>query len=203
MPGRQPLPRRVYWVRRLVVLGVPLLVVALVVGFFARGSGAGPEAGPTPSAERTAATTAPATTPPPSPTGPAKPVPDCADSGLSVAVEAKKDGFGAGEKPSFAVTLTNTGSKACVVDSDQVSRTAVVRSGDEVVWSEDPCVGKRQASRPLLLAPGQHDTSTFTWPRVRSAEGCPSGLPAPKNGTYRLDYAVDGVAAARVVFTLG
>jgi len=200
MPGRQPLPRRVYWVRRLVVLGVPLLVVGLVVGFFARGGDPGATA-PEPTVART---TTPPTPTPPSPSASAtKPVPDCAATGLSVKVEAKKDGFGAGEKPSFRVTLTNTGSKACFVDSDQVSRTAVVRSGDEVVWSEDPCAGEDQRSRPLLLAPGQDDTSTFTWPRVRSAEGCGGGLPAPKNGTYRLDYAVDGVAAEKVVFTLG
>ncbi|WP_019135885.1 hypothetical protein [Cellulomonas massiliensis] len=203
MPGRQPLPRRVYWVRRLVVLGVPLLVVAIVVAFLTRGGGAEPEAGPTPTPPERTASAGPTPTPSQTRTGPAAPVPDCADSGLAVAVEATKDSFHAGEKPSFAVTLTNTGPTACVVDSDQVSRTAVVRSGDEVVWSEDPCVGKRQGSRPLLLAPGQDDTSTFTWPRVRSAEGCPSGLPAPKSGTYRLDYAVDGVAASRVVFTLG
>jgi len=51
-PGRQPVPQRVYWVRRFVVLGLPLLLVVLVVWLVAgRGAGAAADdaaAGPVP-----------------------------------------------------------------------------------------------------------------------------------------------------------
>jgi len=111
--------------------------------------------------------------------------------------------FAAGVSPTFAVSITNTGTVACLVDAGEVQREIVITSGADRVWSNHDCVVPGTETRTLLLAAGFTDTTSFAWNRVRSAEGCPQGLPAPGAGTYSAQLNLAGASAPPAVFGLG
>ena len=214
-PGRSGLPRRVFWVRRLVVLGVPLLLVVLLVWWLAgRGSSApaadaSPTVGPTTSPTVSTGSSQPSTRSDEdaalaelAEAAAASDVVVCDADSLSVEAAATQGAFAAGEKPKLTVTVTNRGDEACLVDAGDRFRTVVITSGDDRVWASTDCLGDDPSRRPLLLGPGDSSKETYTWPRVRSAAGCPAGQKAPGNGTYSAQVAVVGVAAAPAVFDL-
>ncbi len=203
MSESRRLPARVYWVRRLVVLGVPLLLIVLVV-WWAAGRGGSDDA-TDPVAETTStAPVAPADEPGPSET-PASDdgVADCAPAGLALAMTADAESFAAGVSPTFTVSITNTGTDPCLVDAGEAQREIVITSGTDRIWSNRDCIVPGTESRTLLLAGGGNDTTSFAWNRVRSAEGCPQGLPAPGAGTYSAQLNLAGASAPPVVFGLG
>ncbi|MBO3095670.1 hypothetical protein [Cellulomonas dongxiuzhuiae] len=192
-PAPRP-PARVYWVRRFVVLGLPLLVVVvLVVWWTGRGSEAAAEADPG---------TVPVATP--SPTTAAEPgVPECAPEQLALAVTPGAEAFAAGVDPTFEVTVTNSGSEPCLVDAGDGRREVVITSGEDRVWSSLDCVPADPDARTLLLAGGQSDVTQLGWPRERSAAGCAGGLPEPGAGTYSVVVGVGGATSPAAVFGLG
>ncbi|MBO9554494.1 hypothetical protein [Cellulomonas sp.] len=198
-PGGR-LPARVYWVRRFVVLGIPLLLIVLVVWLVAgRGSGGGG----TPAA---AATETTVTEPTPSQTKASTGgILECTPDHLALTVAAAAESFPAGVNPAFALTITNTGTEPCLVDAGEAHRQIVVTSGDDRVWSNQDCVAAGTETKSLLLAPGPGgaDAQQLAWNRIRSAAGCPDGLPAPGAGTYSLAFALAGATAPPVVFGLG
>ena len=205
MGAQQPpprLPARVYWVRRLIVLGIPLLVVVLVVVWF---TGRGDDEGATPSAQTT--TTAPPAVEPvvpdPTPSEEAGGVPDCDVTTLALAMTATAESFGPGVSPSFNVSITNIGSVPCLVDAGEASREIVITSGPDRVWSNRDCVVAGTESRDLLLPAAGADATQLAWNRVRSAPGCPPDLPAPGAGTYSAQFTLAGAAAPPAVFGLG
>ncbi|WP_315093176.1 hypothetical protein [uncultured Cellulomonas sp.] len=191
MSESRRLPARVYWVRRLVVLGIPLVIIAVVVWLVA-GRGSGDE--PTPDAQTTTAP-APETTPAATPA-----VPDC--TGLVIAMTPDAVSFAAGVSATFTVSITNPGSEQCLVDAGEAQREIVITSGSDRVWSNRDCVVPGTEKRTLLLAGGANDTTSFAWNRVRSAEGCPQGLPAPGAGTYSAQLVLAGASAPPAVFGL-
>jgi hypothetical protein len=209
MGAQQPpprLPARVYWVRRLVVLGIPLLVVVLVI---ARITARGHDDGSTPVAQTTTTTAPPATIPTevaaPSPSPSTEPggVVDCDASTLALALTATAESFGPGASPTFDVSITNVGSVPCLVDAGEASREILITSGDDRVWSSRDCVVPGTETRDLLLPEGGADTTQLAWTRVRSASGCPPDLPAPGAGTYSAQFTLAGAAAPPAVFGLG
>jgi hypothetical protein len=193
-PGGR-LPARVYWVRRFVVLGIPLLLVALVVWLVA-GRGAADD---TPT---TASTDTPAASPTPSKT-PGNP--ECTPDHLALSIVAGAETFPAGVSPGFVVTVTNTGTEPCLVDAGEAHREIVITSGDDRVWSNQDCVVAGTESRLLLLSPGADaaDGQQLAWNRIRSAPGCPANLPAPGAGTYSAAFNLAGASAPPAVFGLG
>jgi hypothetical protein len=186
------LSRGVYWRRRVVVLGIPLaLLAALVLWAVNRG---GHDATAAPPAPRV--TTAPLTT-----SAAAHGVPDCVPPALALGITADSADVAAGVMPTFTVTITNAGSTQCVVDAGDLQREVLVVSGTDRVWSSKDCASGSPA-RSLLLAPGMTDTTQLAWNRIRSAAGCPSGLPAPKPGTYQVTVALAGTSGGPTVFRL-
>ncbi|GIG23509.1 hypothetical protein Cch01nite_42330 [Cellulomonas chitinilytica] len=197
-PGGR-LPARVYWVRRFVVLGIPLLLVVLVVWLVAgRGSGAD-----TPAAASDTTSTAPTASQ--TPTSTTGGILACTPDHLALTVAAAAESFPAGVNPAFTVTIANTGSEPCLVDAGEAQRQIVITSGEDRVWSNQDCVATGTETRSLLLSPGPDgaDAQQLAWNRVRSAAGCPDGLPAPGAGTYSIAFGVAGAAAPPVVFGLG
>jgi hypothetical protein len=202
-----PLPSRVYWRRRLVVLGIPVLLVVLAV-WFVGGRGAAHE--PTGAATHTNAATAKATanattkatvkaTARATSTSTVS-VPDCSSLDLDVSADAKA--YDAGENPKLITTITNTGAKACLVDAGSAHTALVITSGDDEVWSSRHCASKASASKPLLLSSGKSVSESVMWERVRSTQGCPSNPHAAKAGTYAVTYSVAGQNAAPAVIRL-
>lgn len=216
------LPPSVYWRRRFVVLGLPLVVIVVLVlwltnrgGHDDAASAVAPSGRPTSSAStHPAGATHPAaathstapTTPAPSstPTHSAPPggVPDCAPPALTVALTTGAASVPAGVSPSFTVTVTNTGNTQCVVDTGALHEQVVVTSGTDRVWSSKDCAPAGSPARTLLLAPGMKDATQVAWNRVRSAAGCPAHLPAPKPGSYQATVSLAGATGGPVAFQL-
>ena len=203
------LPSSVYWRRRFVVLGIPLLVLVMIVWSTAgRGSGANAATGPSASASTgsTSSASARATTAAsPSPSASASAsnggVSDCAPGDLTLTIAGTAPTFSAGATPTFTVTIVNSGSKPCLVDAGAAHEEIVVTSGSDRVWSSRDCA-KPDASRVLLLVGGGKDSQDVAWNLVRSASGCPTGLPAPGAGTYSASFAAGGAQAAPATFVL-
>ncbi|GIG40842.1 hypothetical protein [Cellulomonas phragmiteti] len=184
-----------FWIRRLVVLGLPLLLVVALAVWWA-GSGGDAEAGPD------VTTTEPA--PDPSPTSGAEPgVADCAPEAIALAVAPGAEAFPAGVDPTFEVTVTNSGTEPCLVDVGDAHREVVITSGDDRVWSSLDCAPADAPARTLLLVGGQSDATQLGWARLRSAPGCGGGLPEPGDGTYSVTVAVAGATSSPAVFGLG
>lgn len=199
----QRLPARVYWVRRLVVLGLPLLLVVLLVVWLAGRGGEGTPAAatsPSPTPTGAAAPAADGSAPPQTPDGS---VPPCGPAQLALAITPGAESFDGDVEPTFTVSVTNAGDEPCLVDVDERSREVVVTSGSDRVWSSRDCQPAEVEGLTLLLAGGQVDERAVTWPRVRSAEGCPDDLPEPGEGTYSATFTVGGATAPAAVFGLG
>jgi hypothetical protein len=182
------MPPRVYWTRRLLV--VALVVVGLLVGaailHLATGSGSG-KAAALPSTTSTSA-------------GPPQP---CPASAIGLALAADAPTYAAGVNPTFTMTLTNTGAEPCTLDAGDAARQVVITSGADRIWASSDCVAAASAAKQVLLTPGQAYPSAVPWLRVRSAAGCPTGLPAPRPGTYQATATLGGVTTAPVVLKLG
>ncbi|MFS0705990.1 hypothetical protein AB6N23_15875 [Cellulomonas sp. 179-A 9B4 NHS] len=203
----QRLPARVYWVRRFVVLGLPLIAVVLLVVWLTGRGGDEPTAGTSPSTAAVAPGDAAADDAAEEPAGgsdaegggPAA----CAPGQLALAITPGAETFPGDVEPTFTVSITNAGDEPCLVDADERSREVVVTSGSDRVWSSRDCQPAEVEPLTLLLAGGQVDERPFTWPRSRSAEGCPGDLPDPGDGTYSATFSVGGATAPAAVFGLG
>jgi hypothetical protein len=87
-----------------------------------------------------------------------------------------------GDNPQFTVAVFNKGTSDCDVDVSPKSLVLNIYSGNDHVWSSADCttVGKDVRG----IAPGTAETVTYSWNRVRSAQGCPAGGTPVKLGMY-------------------
>ncbi|MDT0165979.1 hypothetical protein Q9R32_10450 [Actinotalea sp. AC32] len=215
-----PQPSRVYWVRRLVVVGVLVAVAVLVVSVLSslRGrdapataagedtaavAGAGDEGEAADGAQGGAAEDA-ATEDAGDADGADKGgAPDaCAVEALTTTLVSDAATYPAGSTPTFTVTLTNSSDKACTVDAGTANQSLVVTSGADRIWSSADCA-TTDGERMLLMAPGAQEVVQLAWPRVRSDEACTADLPEPRAGTYTALAVVAGAQSGQIVFDLG
>jgi hypothetical protein len=188
-----PRPPRVYWVRRIVVVAVLIAVVAAVV-MLVRLAMSGTADGAT-----TGAGTRPSTTATARASGTPQP---CPATAVSLAVTADATTYGAGVNPTFTVTVTNAGTEPCTLDAGEAARQVVVTSGADRIWSSGDCPNAAASTKLVLLNAGQPYQARVPWARVRSAAGCPTGLPAPRPGTYQATATLAGKTSAPLVMTL-
>jgi hypothetical protein len=209
----QRLPASVYWRRRFVVLGIPLILVVVLVFWLVNRSGGPSEAvsgggtttpAVTPTPTHASSASAPAASAPPTSAPPANGgIADCAPPTLTVAIAPDAASVPAGSAATFTVTIKNAGNTPCVVDAGELKREVVIVSGNDRIWSSKDCAPANSPARQLLLSPGMSDVSHIAWNRVRSAQGCPGGLPAPNAGTYQATVALAGTSSGPTVFQLG
>jgi hypothetical protein len=193
-----PNPPRVYWVRRLVVV-IALVVVlggvtAAVWAVAFRGSGAAADGG-------TGEPAVSSGSDPAAQDGAANPA-ECAPENLTLTLAADAAQYPEGADPVLQGSVTNTGTAPCIVDAGDAAREVVISSGSDRIWSTKDCASADTASRQLLLVAGARDAFEIPWGRVRSAEGCPLDLPAPRAGTYQAVVSLLGSSAAPVAFVL-
>jgi hypothetical protein len=222
-----PQRARVYWVRRLLV--VVLLVVLAAVGWAVvsrvLGRGGDPAAAsaaeqPAGSADADATSGQGADEPTDGADGtagadgadgagdgekavaaPTTPV-DCTPDALQVTLTASGQIFDAATRPVLTATITNVGDVPCTVDAGDANREVLITSGADRIWSSKDCATEETASRQLLLGSGAADSVELTWDRTRTAEGCPAGLPEPRSGTYQAVTTLGTVSSVPVVFAL-
>ncbi|MFC6356778.1 hypothetical protein [Luethyella okanaganae] len=200
--GRQS--SKVYWRRRLLVgLGLLAVIVVVVLIVVRPGSSSG---APEPGATGGVSTSTPSgTTPPDGSTIPTEntEVEGAACDPKKVRVEAITDqvDYDPGEQPKLSLTITNTGSKACVIDAGTSKQVFTVKSGDEVYWLSTDCQ-QNPVDAQVSLEPGKAISSStpIGWDRTRSApETCDATdrpvVPAG-GASYYLAVSVDGIESA-------
>lgn len=199
-----PLPAAVYWRRRAAALLLLMLVVALLWWLIGAlfGSGGGdagqPVAGNDASSSPTATVStgpSPSVSPASSPaasasgTAAASPsasteVPLCPDSALTISVRTDKASYAPGQEPLITLKVTNSSSAACRRDLGSAALELQVKAGTVREWSSDDC-NPGGAPKIETLQPGDSDSVTVTWNRLRSAPDCPEGLGAAPAGAYQ------------------
>ncbi|MBN1091439.1 MucR family transcriptional regulator [Blastococcus sp. TML/M2B] len=221
-----PLPARVYWRRRLVVLGALLAVlgagtwggIALLTGGSAGPRGITPEAAepaPTPALERvvpslgavrTPAAPEPETAvPPPEETVAAAPQPEaggpCGDDAL--AVEVRSPGSAAvGSKPLFELVVVNTSAVPCVRDLDKALQELILVDGTgQRVWGSNDCFPE-SGTDVRTLAPGEPVVFPVRWGGLTSAPDCAGERTPPPAGSYAVRGRLDTVGSPDATLTL-
>ncbi|WP_344481131.1 hypothetical protein [Nonomuraea monospora] len=198
----------IYWRRRMSVL-VAVLVVVAVVAWACSSGGSGPErsssaqsspsastsAQPTPAADpllaglRTLAmgTASPSPTPTPKAAPserPRKPGEPCQEKDLVLSLQGGKEQiFAAGSRPTFLVTLVNTGSVMCKADIGPRAMEVRITSGADRIWSTADCVSGA-GTEVAELQRGVPYVRSLEWDRRRSSADCRSASSTALPGTY-------------------
>ena len=211
---RGPLPARVYWTRRLMVLGTALLLVFAIGRLLGNGSDAASDrddAAAQVAVETTPATTSytdPATTPPkrkksrtpdPTPTL-AVPVGECADSDIAV-TPLVKDAVG-GRDVRIVLELRTLESPACTWNVGPGVLTMDITSGDDDIWSSRQCPGAIP-KEPVVVRQAVTSRIEVTWKEARrSDEGCTRLTSWAMPGWYHVTVAALGGEPADLQFQL-
>ncbi len=224
-----PLPARVYWRRRLIVLAV--LVATLVASIWggvlllAGGMGAS-DAGaqePTRAAARTPALeqvvpplTAVRTPVPPEPTPAApeepasesSPAPQAAEPGGSctddmLSIEVRTPGSAAvGAKPVFELIVVNTSTGPCTRELDKGLQELILLDARGVrVWGSNDCFPESGADL-RTLAPGEVVVFPVLWGGRTSEPECSAERTAPAAGAYAVRGRLDTKISPDTPFTL-
>ncbi|MFL6139883.1 MAG: DUF4232 domain-containing protein [Frankiaceae bacterium] len=208
-----PLPVATYWRRRLVLLGA-VVVLAVLLGSLTGGGGgrAGAStsgstahrsaaARPTAPAHRAATRPAPGAGVTASDAPVRLPIRACTARQVRLAVSTDHTAYPAGAEPRFVLAVTGAGTGPCTLDVGPGSRSFLVRSGADRIWSSADCAAA--AHRVVTLRPHQRVAYSIAWSRHRSAPGCPStATVAALPGTYRVIAKVGRFSSGQSVFTL-
>lgn len=210
-----PLSAGTYWRRRIIVLAILLAVVIGVVWACTRNSGA--EQKPVSAASSSSAlptvpseTATPTVTESPVPggsssgtvtpsstdSGKASPSvskrrgkPMCPTDDVRVSVRTDQKFYSSDEKPKFTVIIVNLRKSTCYIDMGKEAAFLTVISGKDRIWSNADCSSRKDEDL-RRFASGDVYTSTMTWQRARSAEGCEGTDTEAKPGYYVLDARV-------------
>ncbi|MGY1751942.1 MucR family transcriptional regulator [Blastococcus sp. SYSU D01042] len=223
-----PLPARVYWRRRLVVLGALLAVlgagvwgVVLLTGrSAAEGStttAAGASDVPTPALEQVVPSLTAVRTPePPVPVPAAAEEPVAVEEPVAAApeaggpctddvltVEVRTPGTAAvGAKPVFELVVVNTAAVPCVRDLDKgLQELILLDSSGARVWGSNDCFPESGAD-VRTLAPGEAVAFPVVWGGRTSTPDCAGERTPPPAGSYAVRGRLDTVGSADAAFTL-
>lgn len=207
---RGPLPARVYWVRRLVVVGVAVLLVVLVAQLLGGSSDGASE-----SAEQ-ATTVSTETSEPASPTPATKPGrvkgkekprtrlarPDgpCEDSDVLVE-PVVGDTPEAGRDVRIRLRLRTQEAAACTWQVSRSTVTVSITSGDDDIWSSRECP-QVIPTEDVVLRSGKATRVAFDWNARRSDDECSEYTDWAMPGWYHVQTAALAGEPADVAFEL-
>ena len=219
---RGPLPARVYWTRRIVVLGIPLLLVvvlARVLGGSSDGKDASAgratqaasvqETAPAPTAGPTAEVATgkkgrkgkkrDAETVPPEPVL-AEPSGPCVDSDI-VATPAITSAAGGADVP-ITLNLRTVTAEACTWQASPQTLTVTITSGNDFIWSTRECPSAI-AVQDLVIRQAVDTPVVVTWADgKRSDETCSGRTDWARPGFYHVEAAALGGDGTDVQFEL-
>ena len=184
MRPRGPLPARVYWTRRIVVLAVPLLLVVVLARVLG-GSSDGKDASAG-TATQAGATVA-------EPTGP------CSDADI-VATPVITSAPGGSDIP-IQVNLRTTFAEACTWRASPETMTVTITSGDDYIWSTRECpVGI--PPQDVVIRQAVDTPLVVTWSAKRSDATCSPRTQFALPGFYHVKVAALGGEPTDVQFEL-
>lgn len=223
---RGPLPARVYWTRRLIVLGVPLLLVVVLARVLGGSSdatdaasgtatqaGASVETSAAPSAGPTAEVrtgkgrknknkrqpeAVPTETVPPEPVL-AEPTGPCADSDI-VATPTLTSAPGGADIP-ITINLRTVVSEACTWQASPETLTVTITSGADYIWSTRECPVSIPV-QDVVIRQAVDAPVVVTWSARRSDETCSNLTDWALPGFYYVETAALGGEPTDVQFEL-
>ncbi|ROO90349.1 hypothetical protein EDD29_8073 [Actinocorallia herbida] len=215
-----------YWRRRALALGAVLLVVGGVAWSCMGGAEEPPvhkaagtgSASPSPSGAKpgpvVAASGSPSATDPlvlPTITytatvtatvaAPRRPGDVCAKNSVVANITPTRPQFRPGERPSFRLTVVNTGELDCTFDVGAERFVTRITTGPYKIWSSAHCPAWAGSSIQLLRR-GIPYATTFEWNRRRSSSGCAAGQDKVSPGEYTVRATTRGVKTPKQTFTL-
>ena len=218
---RGPLPPRVYWTRRLLLVVVAFALVFGVAHLLGSGGSGGPTASPvgaTPSSTDARVTT-PVATPgatstartrtgkgaqagnsSPTPTPLASPTGTCSDSDV-VAMPSVKGTAYAGHPVVFTMTLSTRVSPACTWDVSSRTMAVKVTSGADRIWSTQECDGA-VPQQSVVVRRDHPTTVAVAWNGQRSDTDCTRSTAWAEPGYYHVVAASFGADPIDVQFEL-
>ena len=217
---RGPLPARVYWTRRLLLVAVAFALVFGIARLLGSSGSGTPEARPVGAA---ASSSTPATgsltpqttpdasalstgraankkIPSPTPTPLASPTGACADSDV-VATPSVKGTAYAGHSVVFTMTLTTLSSPACTWDVSSKAMAVKVTSGSDRIWSTQECSGAVPKQSVVVRKDHPVDVSV-AWNGQRSDSDCTRSTTWAEPGWYHAVAAAFGSAPVDEQFKL-
>jgi hypothetical protein len=222
---RGPLPARVYWTRRIIVLAVPILlvvVIARVLGGSADGKDESTATATRAGATTAATTAAPTAGPtvevapgtgkkgkkgrknrtedvvPPEPVL-AEPTGPCTESDI-VATPVLTSAPGGADVP-ITINLRTISAEACTWQASPETMTVTITSGSDYIWSSREC----PASIPpqdVVVRQAVDAPVVVTWSAKRSDEECTQWTDWAMPGFYHVQAAALGGDATDVQFEL-
>lgn len=220
---RGPLPARVYWTRRLVVLGVPLLLVVVLARVLGGssdgkddGTGTATQAGATIDETSQAPTSGPTVevrtgkgnkgrkkrnqqTSPPEPVL-AEPSGPCTDSDI-VATPVITSAAGGSDVP-ITINLRTVVSEACTWQASPQTMTVTITSGNDYIWSTRECPAAIPV-QDVVIRQAVDTPVVVTWAEgKRSDETCSGRTAWALPGFYHVEAAALGGDGTDVQFEL-
>jgi hypothetical protein len=221
---RGPLPARVYWTRRIIVLGVPLLLVLVLARVLGGSSDAkdgsdgaatqagatietsqAPIAGPTVDAGATGKKgkgkkgRKNQETVPPEPVL-AEPTGPCADSDI-VATPAITSAAGGADVP-ITINLRTIAAEACTWQASPETMTVTITSGSDFIWSSQQCPTAIPV-QDVVVRQAVDTPVVVTWKDAkRSDETCSGRTDWARLGFYHVEAAALGGDGTDVQFEL-
>jgi len=221
---RGPLPARVYWTRRLVVLIVPVLLVVVLARVLGGSSDGKDEA--TATATQAGATTAPSLAPSAGPTAGvapstgkkgkkgkkeqaevtappepvlAEPTGPCTESDI-VATPVLTSAAGGADVP-ITINLRTLVTEACTWQASPETMTVTITSGSDYIWSSRECPASI-APQDVVVRQAVDAPVVVTWSAKRSDEECTKFTDWAMPGFYHVQAAALGGDATDVQFEL-
>jgi hypothetical protein len=176
-----PLPPRVYWIRRSIILGVILIVILLLATQCGGGGGGGKKGGSPTTPNSNTTTTTPQS------------APACTSTNLNITVSTDTTRYTSGQAPTLTATLANTGTTDCKLARNVSNEIWTIKSGSPVVWTTKGCSADPVAAS-IKVAAGATKQIHTTWNGyIRGPDCKDTTVAAP--GHYRLSATIDGVKA--------
>ena len=200
---RGPMPTRVYWVRRLVLLAVVVLVGWLTIRWIDGGdSGATPPEDETPAAATESDDPTPAADRDPKKSRDKnrtarvdtvaetfeRPREDCDLTDVLVVPSVTEPAY-AEEPVRLSLRISSDSSSPCSVSLDAESLLVVISDGDDTVWDSTHCEDDIPV-RDLALQPRWSTLIDLTWSGRHSGRNCASDATPAEPGTYTVEAAM-------------
>jgi hypothetical protein len=204
---RGRLPRRVYWVRRSVVLGVALAMV-FGIGKLVGGTGEDPGGSDIEASTSSAQQTAPRASGPIGPVAPSKqprtkgkapllpPSGECRDDEVSVLPSVPRAWGG---QPIVIRLALQSLQPACTFEVSPKSVVVKITSGDDRIWSSQDCPEAVKESE-VVVRSGVPTYVNVVWSGRRSEAGCPGQTYWALPGFYHVFAAAMGSTPTDVQF---
>ena len=226
-----PEPAQTYWLRRIVVIGAAIVVLAVAGALIANGtsSGSAVQANPSPppptvptaiasspvtptasaraSGSSTSASTSPSTTASGSVTATPKRSETPTSGPVTCAVSelrptlTGKQRLKIKERSTFTLSLINGSDQACIATVNRDNFELRIYSGIDRIWSTKDCATMVKPVRRTLKAEEAMEWE-LTWNGLRSRSGCKAGSEIPQAGTYWATADLAGAEPVRLRMTL-